>query len=45
MIAAVPTIVSTPENSDGSDWDTVAEMFSMSLVMRLITSPCECVSR
>ena len=37
--AAVPATVSTPENSEGSDCDTVFEMFSISLVMRLITSP------
>ena len=45
MIATVPRMVSTPENSDGSDWETVLEMFSMSLVMRDITSPWEWASR
>ena len=45
MIAAVPRIVSTPENREGRDCDTVVEMFSTSLVMRLMTSPWEWVSR
>ena len=34
----------TPENREGRDWDTVVEMFSTSLVIRLITSPWEWVS-
>lgn len=41
MMPTVHKMVSTPENSDGNDWDTVVEIFSMSLVMRLITSPWE----
>ena len=39
MMAAVPMMVSTPLNKEGRAWETVVEMFSTSLVMRLITSP------
>ena len=45
IMATVPQTISTPENRDGRDWDTVVEMFSMSLVMRLMMSPWEWVSR
>ena len=44
MMAAVPMMVSTPLNKEGRAWETVVEMFSTSLVMRLITSPWEWVS-
>ena len=44
MMAAVPMMVSTPLNKEGRAWETVVEMFSTSLVIRLITSPWEWVS-
>lgn len=40
----VPMMVRTPENREGSAEETVVEIFSMSLVIRLITSPWEWVS-
>ena len=45
MTAAVPMTVRTPEQREGRDWGTVVEIFSMSLVMRLIRSPLAWVSR
>lgn len=40
MIKSVPTMVMTPEKSEPIDCDIVWEMFSTSLVMRLMRSPC-----
>ena len=45
MTATVPATVSTPANRVGRAWETVVEMFSMSLLIRLMTSPWEWVSR
>ena len=45
IIMTVPIIVRIPENNELMDCDTVLEIFSTSLVIRLIMSPCECWSR
>ena len=45
ITAVVPTTVISPEVSDGSDCATVWESVSASLVILLITSPWEWVSR
>ena len=41
MTVTVPISVSIPEKSEVSDDETTFEMFSASLVMRLMRSPCE----
>ena len=45
MTVRVPTSMSTPEHRELNDEDTTLEMFSASLVMRLIRSPWEWLSR
>ena len=44
IMITVPSSISTPEKSDDSEELIVFETFSASLVMRLITSPCEWLS-
>ena len=45
IIATVPAMVRIPETSELKDCEMVLDMFSTSFVIRLMISPCGCVSR
>ena len=45
IIITVPIIVNTPENIELNDCETVVDIFSISLVIRLIISPWLLLSR
>ena len=44
IMTRVPIKVIRLENSEEMDWEMVVDTFSTSFVMRLMMSPCRCVS-